>query len=512
MTVFLAFLYYMAFVSLIGLARQGAMPVGPAVWTPNFVFAAFGAGAADRSRTPRRPRPPGAWPAAASQALCGGRFEIARKPSPRRRASAGRAGRLPLLPQILDTYILSTFLFYFALLLFSFVMMTHVFTFFELLGDIVKNRIPMTRVAAYLFFLTPKLIYDSTPISVLVAVLVTFGVMSKNNEVTAFKATGVSLHRLSAAGADRQLRVQRRPVRLRLLPILPEANRRQDAIRAEIKGRAPQTYLRPDRKWILRPGSAHLLLQVLSTRSQAVMVGVNVYELDREALPAHEATSRPSARSGNPALKAWVFENGWRRDIRGPRRRRGSTFQAATFPELDGAAGLLPEGSDPGQADEFPQLDAYIAELRQSGFDTVQLQVQLQKKFSVPMFAFIMALISVPFAFLTGNKGAMAGVGVSLGIAVAYWAIGQFFEQFGNVNQLPAALAAWSPDALFALAGHVPDGTHAHLARPMFIPAYAKPPAPPLPAPRSDLPASPAPPGLDSCTTPTYPARSRRAA
>jgi lipopolysaccharide export LptBFGC system permease protein LptF len=46
----------------------------------------------------------------------------------------------------------------------------------------------------------------------------------------------------------------------------------------------------------------------------------------------------------------------------------------------------------------------------------------------------------------------MAGVGVSLGIAVAYWAIGQLFEQLGSVNQLPAAMAAWSPDALFSLA------------------------------------------------------------
>jgi len=47
----------------------------------------------------------------------------------------------------------------------------------------------------------------------------------------------------------------------------------------------------------------------------------------------------------------------------------------------------------------------------------------------------------------------MAGVGVSFGIAIVYWAVNQLFEQIGNVNQLPAALAAWSPDALFALAG-----------------------------------------------------------
>ena len=64
---------------------------------------------------------------------------------------------------------LTSFLFYFLLLLVSFVMMTHVYNFFELLSDIVKNHIPMALVGKYLLFLTPKLIYDSTPMSVLVA-------------------------------------------------------------------------------------------------------------------------------------------------------------------------------------------------------------------------------------------------------------------------------------------------------------------------------------------------------
>ena len=49
----------------------------------------------------------------------------------------------------------------------------------------------------YLFFLTPQEVYDMAPISVLVAVLLTLGVMSKQNEITAFKACGVSLYRLA---------------------------------------------------------------------------------------------------------------------------------------------------------------------------------------------------------------------------------------------------------------------------------------------------------------------------
>jgi LPS export ABC transporter permease LptG/LPS export ABC transporter permease LptF len=446
MTVFLAFLYYMAFVSLTRLAGQGAIPVIPAVWGPNAVFAIFGLVLLVSLEKPGDRDLLGM--ASGRLQFLWSRFRSA-KPAPAG-AFLGNLGRLPLLPQILDTYILSTFLFYFALLLFSFVMMTHVFTFFELLGEIVHNQISFMKVLAYLFFLTPKFLYDSAPIGVLVAVLVTFGVMSKNNEVTAFKASGVSLHRLSLPVLIASLLFSAGLFALDFYRILPEANRRQEALRSEIKGNAPQTYLNPDRKWIRGQGPRIYYYKFFDP-NQAVMVGVNVYEIDEKPfrLRRHISAARARWESG---LKTWVFENGWRRDFQPRNESRFEAFQAATFPELDEQPGYFLKEVVQDKQMNYPQLEAYIAELRQSGFDTVHLRVQLQKKLSVPMFAFIMALISVPFAFLTGSRGAMAGVGVSLGVAVAYWALGQLFEQFGNVNQLPAVLAAWSPDVLFALA------------------------------------------------------------
>ena len=128
-------------------------------------------------------------------------------------------------------------------------------------------------------------------------------------------------------------------------------------------------------------------------------------------------------------------------------------FQATTFPELREPPSYFLKEVKQDKQMNFQELDTYIADLQQSGFDTVKLQVQLHKKFSVPLFALIMAMISVPFSFLVGNRGAMAGIGVSLGVAICYWAIGQLFEQMGNVAQLPPFLAAWAPDGVFSLAG-----------------------------------------------------------
>ena len=156
--------------------------------------------------------------------------------------------RFPLLPQVVDTYLLSSFLFYFVLWLVSFVLMFHVFTFFELLSDIIKNHIAMSRVFTYLFFLSPRLIYRFTPISVLTSVLVVFGVLTKNNEVTAFKACGVSMYRLTVPILAGGLLLSGGLFAFDHYWV-PEADRIQDAIRAEIKGRPAQTFLDPGRTW-----------------------------------------------------------------------------------------------------------------------------------------------------------------------------------------------------------------------------------------------------------------------
>ena len=447
LTVSVAFLYYMGLISLIGLARQGTLPVALAVWTPNAVLAVAGLFLLSRLE-----RPGDRDLVAAVRGWAGSLYAGVR--GRWRNARAGRSagetiGRLPLLPQVIDTYVLSSFLLYFIMFLASFVLMTQVFTFFELLSDILKNHISMWRVFEYHVFLTPKLLYDSTPVSAMVAVLVTFGILTKHNEVTAMRACGVSVHRLA-------LPVVFTSTLLSALLFafdyyyVPAANRRQDAIRAEIKGRPVQTYLSPGRPWIFGRGSRIYYYKYFDA-DQNVMAGPSVFVFDPESFAVRRHISAERAR-WSPSLGAWVFENGWTRNIRGIRDESFHTFQATTFPDLDEPPGYFLKEVKQEKQMNFRELANYVAELRQSGFDTVRLQVQFHKKFSVPLFTLILAVISIPFSFLAGNRGALAGVGISLGIAIAYWATGQLFEQVGNISQLPAAVAAWAPNVLFFLA------------------------------------------------------------
>jgi LPS export ABC transporter permease LptG/LPS export ABC transporter permease LptF len=441
------FCYYLTFVSLTGIARQRKMPV--VLWIPNIAF--FLAGIVMLARM-ERPGDNTWWNDLRGRFA--GLFESV-KGHFTRSSESRFTMRLPLLPQLVDTYVLSNFLTYLVLVLASFVSLTLIYNFFELIGDMLRHNIALSTMFTYLFFLSPQLIYTLMPVGVLVAVLATFGVMSKHNEVTAFRACGVSLFRLAV------------PILL-LTTVLSgglfafdfyyvaSANRRQDALRDQIKGRTTaQTYLRPDRKWIMGANSNRIFYYRFFDNSaeEAVMNEASIFELDQH--PFRLARQVFAKRAlWRPALKTWVFEDGWTCEYEGAFCKVYTPFQVQTFKEIVEAPDYFLKEALQDKQMNFLQLDRYIRDLRQSGFEgTVKLQVRFFRKFSVPLFVMIMSMIAVPFGFLVGNRGAMTGIGISIAIGITYLGIGPLFEKLGDVSQLPPAMAAWAPDVLFSLVG-----------------------------------------------------------
>ncbi|MBV9763851.1 MAG: LptF/LptG family permease, partial [Acidobacteriaceae bacterium] len=449
LTVVLAFLYYLGFITLIGLAKKGSLPVPVAVWTPDVVFSIAGLILLSRLEKPGD-RDLVAWFHGVAVRFASGLKLLRVRTDQSTPSRVGVIRQFGLRPMLIDRYVLNGFLFYFALLVVALVALIEVFTFFELLGDMIKNDISMSTMLDYLWHLAPSLIYQLTPIGILVASLICFGILTKANEVTAFKAGGVSVHRLAAPVVFMSLIVS-----LVLFAFdhyyIPEANRRQEMLRAEIKKKPAATYLRADRQWIYGQGSRIYNYRFLDPH-QATMSKVNVYELDAQSSRVMRQISADRAR-WDPSLHTWVFQNGMSQKGGDTLSYKQFYASSASFPELTEPPSWFVKEEKEYKEMNFEELGRYIRELQASGSDTTPLRVQYYKKFAVPLFALIMAILSIPFAFVAGNRGAMTGVGISFGIAIAYWTIGTLFEQIGDLNQLPAAMAAWSPDIIFSLAG-----------------------------------------------------------
>ena len=219
-------------------------------------------------------------------------------------------------PLLLDEYVLRSYCTNLILALGSLSLLILVFTFFDLIGDIVRNQPPLTMVGDYLLNLIPYIVSALTPLCSLLAVLFTFGALNRSSELTAMKATGISLYRVVTP-----IFVLAALLSVALFAFnesyLPYANRRQEQLRAEIKGKPAQTYLRPDRKWISgQSDSANAPDRIFYYQAfdpdRKAFANLSVFE----SIPkSYTLTRRIFAATAlwDTLHGDWLFENGWQR-------------------------------------------------------------------------------------------------------------------------------------------------------------------------------------------------------
>jgi lipopolysaccharide export LptBFGC system permease protein LptF len=91
-----------------------------------------------------------------------------------------------------------------------------------------------------------------------------------------------------------------------------------------------------------------------------------------------------------------------------------------------------------------------VRRLKTSGYRTGELETSLDSKIAAPFLVPIMALLTLPCAVRVGRRGALAGIGLALGVGIVFLIATAFFGKLGGVGALPPVLAAWSPNVLAA--------------------------------------------------------------
>ena len=462
LTILLVFAYYSLSLIGVSLARQNRLSPAAGVWLADSAFLLGGAFLLWRSE--RRPinfsflkfskSKLAPLPASVSPYSPPGSTSRGPESSPREiTRSDGRPRRLFNLrfPTILDDYVLRDFLLYLAMIGGAFVMLLLVFTLFELLGDILHNSISVLTVGEYLLNVTPYfLYYPIAPMSMLLAVLVTFGLLQRSNEIIAIKATGISLYRVVIPVLVASALVAG-VLFLSDQFYLPYTNKRQDELRNRIKGKPAQTYLRPDRKWIFGQHSDIYYYQLFDP-DRDTFGGVSVFQFDPQTFQITHRIAAERAHWSGP-MGRWVYEQGWERSLDGSAIESYRKFDVATYPQLAEPPAYFKKEVKQSSEMNYEELRRYIRDLEQSGFDVVRLRVQLHKKIAYPLITLVMAVLAIPFALSAGKRGALAGVATAIGIGVVYWTISGLFEAMGNLSQLPPSVAAWSPNLVFGFIG-----------------------------------------------------------
>jgi lipopolysaccharide export system permease protein len=103
------------------------------------------------------------------------------------------------------------------------------------------------------------------------------------------------------------------------------------------------------------------------------------------------------------------------------------------------------------------ELKRFITRNKEAGLDTTTYEVDYQGKLSFAFAAFVMSMIGIPFSVGTQRSGSAAfNVGITIGLAFAYWTFYSSGLTLGRHGGLPPILAAWTPNVLMvAFAGYV---------------------------------------------------------
>ncbi|HEV2860156.1 MAG TPA: LptF/LptG family permease [Pyrinomonadaceae bacterium] len=376
---------------------------------------------------------------------------ILRRPRRRRPPAAGKAKesgpgrrRLVAFLGLLDRDLLRSLVFNFLLSFISLTFVFLVFTLFELLRFVVQSRTGYQLVAQYLLYLLPYVWVFLIPIGTLLAVMITFALLVRRGEALVWWASGQSTFRLvlpcmllAAALACAHWFLQE--------SVMPGSNRRQNALRAQIKGGISQSETSRGRFWINNPESRRIYT-FESGEGGGSVSNLTVYEFDEGDLHLRRLISgaRGAVEGGNLKVgEAQVLEIG-----AGGAARRGEPFEAGAE-EL----GLFKrELNRPSEYDTV-SLSEYITELKRRGEDTTPLAVALERRRADPLASFVMVFVSAPLALFFGRRSTVAALCAAVALGLSFWAVVSGLQQLGAGGLLPPKLAAWAPTFIYTVLG-----------------------------------------------------------
>jgi len=284
--------------------------------------------------------------------------------------------------------------------------------------------------------------------SVLLATLVTVGVLTKNSELIVMKACGISLYRMALPMLGGALLAGGILFALEQTTLGP-SNRKADEIRSVMNGGSPQIMDLLSRQWVLGSRGDIYNYNYFAPKNNQLM-GVSIYQFSdgMRSLVRRSYAERAKYVASSDDANAWRVEQSWTREFTpSGDTRRFSTEAQADF-VLESPSYFGTREPEP-RFMSYSQLRDYIGQLRTSGFDVIAQQVALERKVSFPFVTLIMTLIAVPFAVSTGRRGAMYGIGVGIVIAISYWVAFSVFAALGTGGVVAPVLAAWAPNLLF---------------------------------------------------------------
>jgi LPS export ABC transporter permease LptG len=382
---------------------------------------------------------------------------------------------VPVLDRYIVSELVSPFLFGGALFTF-FLVIDRIYQLTEL---VIIKGVPLHLVVQLLVFMLPSFLAHTLPMALLVAVLLAGGRLAGDLEIIACKAAGISVLRLFRPVLAAALVVMAATAALTLVinPIANEEFQRQlfkivqaraatglaervfnstfgeviiyvqevSASQVALRGLLVSDERDPKVSRIITASEGRLLTDEVNRRITLRLLNGAVSEAD--VLPAAPVVGPISDPKGVPIPVGGAASAA---------RYRLTNFSIYDMSlSVDSSLKLAPRVEKPEKDLSLAALAGRINELRGDAYGRAPFLVEWYKRFAFPVAALVFALVAFPLAVRSHRGGRSIALVGSLVILVAYYVVLTSLEGPALRLVLPAWIAIWTPNILFAIIGAV---------------------------------------------------------
>lgn len=319
--------------------------------------------------------------------------------------------------------------------------------FFERIDDFIEVELPLSKAFAYFLFNIPFVVSQIIPVGILLAVLIVFGLMTRNNEIVALRAGGVHIYYLFkpvlaiGVAASAVLFLFSEVV----VPIT--AQKANQIWLGEV--RKESTILSKEKNiWIKR--NRAIIHITFYNPEQKVIYGITANQFDKDFRLAR----RIDARSGTFHDGRWVLSEVVEQRL----DKTDNAYQVAFHEQKTESLDFFPEDLKRvikrSEAMNFKELLEYIRRVEAEGYDATVYTVDLWAKTAFPLICVIMCVLGTGISFRGRvREGLPLSIVYGIGVSFLYWIFLSFCMSLGYGEMLPPFVAAWTANFVFLCFG-----------------------------------------------------------
>jgi lipopolysaccharide export system permease protein len=332
------------------------------------------------------------------------------------------------------------------------------FTFILLTGRIlqltelfVNKGIPLGFILKLLYFLLPSFLVLTIPMATLLSVLLAFNRLSGDNEITALKASGVSLYQMTPPVLLLALTTTLATTFLSLYS-LPRANQASRSLLYEMASSRAHAGVR---ERVFNDDFEGLVLYVERVTPRTFQ-WENVFISDsRNAAETHTIIARQGMVLSDPHLLIVTLrlKNGAIHKL-GDQPNAYQKIDFNTYDlRLDLKTGLKEKKSGEKHPAEMSlsELADAVQALRSKKADFKPQMIKIHEKFSIPFACLVFGIIGIPLGLQsrTSRAGRSIGFAWSIGVLLIYYLLTNAGTSLAERGVIQLEVGMWAANAIF---------------------------------------------------------------